>query len=585
MLWGGSARLALAAGAGGLVVGIAVGDLVRVACRRWVRGIGRREEVDEVDGDPDELVEGRSSGEGHDEEETGVDFIDSEMLGIGVGLAAVKFRRRASSSNLCLAKGSRSPRSRPLVDPLQQTTPRRSRLEGMSTSVKSRNSTESMTSPHIEMATENARRMLASERADFRSAETVLYVMGQMTAPEAAQEVERVVTPHEKLHGAFRRVKDELHALHALQDAEKLLDVLQNAEHQVRAKAATIPAFLELRGCEPVPRELTCTDAAQRALLGCERWDFDVFALDRATNGHALVALGGRLLGEKCSSLNISSDVLHAFLSSLEGVYRKDVAYHTATHAADVVHSAAFLFRNGMFLPSVDESQVALLELAVLIAAAAHDAAHPGVNADFLMRTSDPLAVLYNDKSILENMHAAICFRLLSGVESTLLAALEPAQRSQLRTWVIVMILATDMKGHYSLMTELAEIEPWAFDSVMPTEELSFVLGVLLHAADLGGPTKPSTVVRWSRRVAEEFFEQGVKEREHGLKVSEGFDRENSGKLWPQRNAAFINFIVAPLYEAIRAVAPDAALQPIFDGVAGALAALDAADPDMGLDG
>jgi len=185
--------------------------------------------------------------------------------------------------------------------------------------------------------------------------------------------------------------------------------------------------------------------------------------------------------------------------------------------------------------------------MAVLVAAAAHDAAHRGVNADYLMRRSDPLAVLYNDKSILENMHAAICFRLLSGVESTLLAALEPAQRSQLRTWVIVMILATDMKGHYSLMTELAEIEPWAFDSVMPTEELSFVLGVLLHAADLGGPTKPSTVVRWSRRVAEEFFEQGVKEREHGLKVSEGFDRENSGKLWPQRNAAFINFIVAPV--------------------------------------
>ncbi|KAJ1636749.1 hypothetical protein T492DRAFT_957158 [Pavlovales sp. CCMP2436] len=83
--------------------------------------------------------------------------------------------------------------------------------------------------------------------------------------------------------------------------------------------------------------------------------------------------------------------------------------------------------------------------MAVLVAAAAHDAAHRGVNADYLMRRSDPLAVLYNDKSILENMHAEIYFRLLSGVESTLLAALEPAQRSQLRTWVIAMILATEV--------------------------------------------------------------------------------------------------------------------------------------------
>jgi len=80
-----------------------------------------------------------------------------------------------------------------------------------------------MTSPHIEMVTENTLRMLASEFADFRSAENMLYVMGQMTAPEATQEVERVVTPHEKLRGAFRRVKDGLHAIHALQDAEKHL--------------------------------------------------------------------------------------------------------------------------------------------------------------------------------------------------------------------------------------------------------------------------------------------------------------------------------------------------------------------------
>jgi hypothetical protein len=97
-----------------------------------------------------------------------------------------------------------------------------------------------------------------------------------------------------------------------------------------------------------------------------------------------------------------------------------------------------------------------LLELSVLIAAVAHDAAHPGVNSDFLIRTGDPLALLfYNDKSVLENMHAAICFRLLSDAESKLLEPLSLQQRAQVRSWIIAMILATDMKGHYALMVRL----------------------------------------------------------------------------------------------------------------------------------
>ncbi len=43
-----------------------------------------------------------------------------------------------------------------------------------------------------------------------------------------------------------------------------------------------------------------------------------------------------------------------------------------------------------------------------------HDFEHRGVNNDFLVRTADPLAILYNDRSPMENHHLAAAFQLLS---------------------------------------------------------------------------------------------------------------------------------------------------------------------------
>jgi hypothetical protein len=40
-----------------------------------------------------------------------------------------------------------------------------------------------------------------------------------------------------------------------------------------------------------------------------------------------------------------------------------------------------------------------------------------GVNNDFLVKTLDPLALLYNDRSPMENHHVASAFQLLLGDE------------------------------------------------------------------------------------------------------------------------------------------------------------------------
>ena len=60
--------------------------------------------------------------------------------------------------------------------------------------------------------------------------------------------------------------------------------------------------------------------------------------------------------------------------------------------------------------------------LGTLIAALCHDIDHPGVNNNFLIVTGAPFAILYNDKSVLENHHAALTFQLLQNRENDIFA-------------------------------------------------------------------------------------------------------------------------------------------------------------------
>lgn len=54
-------------------------------------------------------------------------------------------------------------------------------------------------------------------------------------------------------------------------------------------------------------------------------------------------------------------------------------------------------------------------EATSLLAACAHDVDHPGKSSAFLSNCDNPLAILYNDVTVLENHHAALTFKLTLG--------------------------------------------------------------------------------------------------------------------------------------------------------------------------
>lgn len=64
-------------------------------------------------------------------------------------------------------------------------------------------------------------------------------------------------------------------------------------------------------------------------------------------------------------------------------------------------------------------------------------------------------AILYNDRSVLENHHAAEAWRLLlSRPEFNWLCNLEKSEFKRFRYLVIEEILATDLKRHFEIIAE-----------------------------------------------------------------------------------------------------------------------------------
>ncbi|OQR74617.1 cGMP-inhibited 3' [Tropilaelaps mercedesae] len=97
----------------------------------------------------------------------------------------------------------------------------------------------------------------------------------------------------------------------------------------------------------------------------------------------------------------------------------------------------------------------ALELMALYLAAAMHDFDHPGRTNAFLVTTHAPQAILYNDRSVLENHHAAAAWSLLlSRPEFDFLRNLDKAEFKRLRYLIIECVLATDLKRHFEILAE-----------------------------------------------------------------------------------------------------------------------------------
>ncbi|BHF82313.1 cAMP-specific 3',5'-cyclic phosphodiesterase 4D [Sparganum proliferum] len=282
-------------------------------------------------------------------------------------------------------------------------------------------------------------------------------------------------------------------------------------------------------------------------------WDFEIFEFESATPGHTLSILGYSIFKERnlMAKFNIPPQVLVNCLQRIEGFYRPHVIYHNSIHAADVMQSAHYL----LSAQCLGEVYSDLEVFSVLFACAVHDVDHPGLTNQFLIRTENTLALLYNDISVLENHHLSVAFGVLQeDSKCDILCGLSKTQRQTFRKMVIDMVLATDMSKHMSLLADLkttVESKRASGSSIISLDTYStriLILENLVHAADLNGTAKKlSLYLKWVDRVTAEFYQQGEQERSLGLDVSAMCDREST--CVPTSQVSFIDFITYPLWE------------------------------------
>lgn len=129
-------------------------------------------------------------------------------------------------------------------------------------------------------------------------------------------------------------------------------------------------------------------------------------------------------------------------------------------------------------------------------------------------------AILYNDRSVLENHHAATSWNLLSKPENYFIDQLDPAEQKRFRYLVIELILATDLKRHFEIIMD--------FNTKVKSDDLNLdqeadrmlVSEMCIKQADINSPTKPYDLhLLWTRRICEEFYAQ-VRSHSHHYCIS-----------------------------------------------------------------
>ncbi|XP_069791985.1 dual specificity calcium/calmodulin-dependent 3',5'-cyclic nucleotide phosphodiesterase 1A isoform X2 [Narcine bancroftii] len=289
---------------------------------------------------------------------------------------------------------------------------------------------------------------------------------------------------------------------------------------------------------------LTYPAAVISALKDIDKWSFNVFALNEASRDHALKFMVHELFTryDLINRFRIPVSSLMSFVEALEAGYSKyKNPYHNLIHAADVAQTVHYLMLHTGIMHWFTELDI----LAMLFAAAIHDYEHTGTTNNFHIQTRSGVAILYNDRSVLENYHVSAAYRLMQEEEMNIMCNLSKDDWRDLRTLVIEMVLSTDMSCHFQQIKTMRNTlqQPEGTDKAK-------VMSLMLHAADISHPAKSwQQHYRWTMTLMEEFFRQGDSEADLGLPFSPLCDRKST--MVAQSQIGFIDFIVEPTFSVL----------------------------------
>jgi hypothetical protein len=356
----------------------------------------------------------------------------------------------------------------------------------------------------------------------------------------------------------------DIHAKHEWLNAYD--DVASSADPKVESiqMIQSIPSF-RLSGCSamPVSREIV------------DSFDLDILSL----SVDDLLPISKYFFEKRnlLSEFKIDADVIDSFLIKVREGYHTEPRYHNWYHGCDVMHTVSRMLEDSFASNYMSDLEI----FGLLVASLAHDIGHLGVNNNYLVRSKHELALLHNDRSPLENMHAMKLYEILRDPAANITVHLSEQQWLECRKQILTCILNTDMAFHFDHLKKLE-----VYDEVHGKEVAFFVQRLeageqcptpeslhlaanrtmlqeaFIHAADLSNPVKPFYVyTKWVERVTDEFFSQGDEEKRRGITVSPMCDRDSTNI--PNMQLGFIDFVIAPYFLTLFMIFPTAGFQTL----------------------
>ncbi|XP_050360652.1 uncharacterized protein LOC126780319 isoform X2 [Nymphalis io] len=269
-------------------------------------------------------------------------------------------------------------------------------------------------------------------------------------------------------------------------------------------------------------------------------WKFNAFTLENVSGGRCLPVLCVHLFHVYglISYFKLDAVKTWRLFTMIEEGYHSTNPYHNSVHAADVTQAMHCFLQQKQIRDHLEPIEI----LASLLAAIAHDIDHPGVNQPFLIATSNHLAALYQNTSVLENHHWRVAVSCI--IESGLLEVQEI--RVKVERQISSLILATDITRQQEFLSQFKKYLDNNTLDMRNRDHRHLVLQIALKCADISNPCRPWEISRkWSLKVCEEFFRQGDCERKLNLPVTALCDRHTTSI--PKIQTGFLKYVVTPL--------------------------------------
>ena len=294
-------------------------------------------------------------------------------------------------------------------------------------------------------------------------------------------------------------------------------------------------------------------------IFNIDEKDFDIINFDsKVGKENTLVLIGKYIFNYFNFGEIINMTKFENWCQKITEGYNRSNSYHTDLHAADITHTSFIYFKIGLVNDIIKLDKISIC--ALFLSCICHDYKHPGFNNNYLRETNNPIALNYNDISILENMHISEAFKLIhSDKRYNVFENFDKEKYKKIRKQMISCVLGTDISKHKHSLEFMSNALK---ENKINESDKQEYMNLILHSADISNPTKIFDVYyKWANFVVEEFYHQGDKEKELGLNCS--CDR-NKVTIY-KNQLGFIDFIEIPFYDSFVKLFPN--LKYLFENL------------------